>query len=112
MGRTVTATGIAFNLGGTALPAGNNYLEFSKGTAVPSSISFDGTTLTVFTWDKQKILIESDGGTVKLYAEEEIELDVASAGVVRFTNQGGTIAELDNSGNLNIAGNLGTGQSF
>lgn len=111
MGRTYTSTGISMNFGGTAIPSQKN-IEFTNGTQSMSMYLQSDGEFYVFGPNGQTIIIEADSGKIKLFAQTEVEIDLSGTATLRVTNDSGTVAELTNGGNLNIAGSLGTGVSF
>jgi len=125
MGRSYTTTGIAFNLGGTAVPAGTtkhldlrsstSYIQF--GTGASDYIECTPTAFNIVTPGKNMLVSSEYTGTIHIYAGDsrvKISIGTAStAGLVVLNDQGaGTLMTLDGSGNLKVKGSLGTGQSF
>ena len=124
MGRIYTTSGVEFSMGntgntaktdvGTAVvgfedPNESRVTQFIQGGAVGTPGTF-----TVDSPDNN-IKIESDGALLKVIMSQGSMVftygGTGDVGVFRFIGQG-TTAELDAEGNLNIAGELGTGVSF
>ncbi|HLG40296.1 MAG TPA: hypothetical protein VI461_11540 [Chitinophagaceae bacterium] len=120
MGKVYTTTGIGINFGGSSIPTANQIVLTDTSGTNEAVISMNGSLFTVDNNSDSpssviqldclagNIRISAGGGTVSLYA-------LGTGSMFRFhtaSGANGTIAELDNTGNLRIAGSIGTGITF
>lgn len=105
-GQEIIGRSLTFITGGTD----NKIASIYQGAGVTPTLQIENLSSDIF--------IESDEGQIGMAAGEgTIKIifgGTSHSGIVRFIEGGanGTVAELDANGNLNIAGALGTGQSF
>jgi len=121
MGRVYAATGIQFNFSGTTTPTQVTEYSGTSGTAQVYWRSFSNR-FQIFT-DSGSILLEADDHDIMFFTSAETIINIGSAGIIDVTigtggvlralSSAGTLMELNgNTGDLRIAGTLGTGIVF
>ena len=122
MGRAFTTTGISISTANNNLSSiGSNSFNTIDGggikwgegdTQIYSQTGTPGTVL--FDALDKNFRLETDSGTIHFYTNREVKITVGTGNLLKVVKDaGGTLMTLNgNTGDLKIAGTLGTGVSF